>query len=318
MKAIVTGGAGFIGSHLVDRLINEGYDVTVVDSMFSGTMDNLKQHAKNPKLRVCEVDIRESDELNKIFAGHDVVFHLAAQANIRKSVVDHKSDLEHNLVGTMNILDAMIKNNIHDFVFASSSAIYGEATVRPTPEDYSPYQTSLYGASKYACEGFTEAYTEFAPIKFWAFRFANVVGERARRGVIWDFTHKLLANPKELEILGDGKQSKEYFHVQDCVNGIMTGYTKSSAKVNIFNIGLDEQTIVDRVADLVMEEMKLDKAKVKRKYSGGPRGWIGDNPLVVLSIKKLKSLGWKQTVPSEEAIRRTARWTLENVKSIAK
>jgi UDP-glucose 4-epimerase len=318
MKAIVTGGAGFIGSHLVDRLINDGYAVTVVDSMVCGTMDNLKQHAKNPKLKVHEIDIREADELKKIFAGHDVVFHLAAQANIRKSVVDHKSDLEHNLIGTMNILDAIIKNDIRDFVFASTSAIYGQATVMPTPEDYSPYQTSLYGASKYACEGFTEAYTEFAPIKFWAYRFANVVGERCRRGVIWDFTHKLLTNPKELEILGDGKQSKEYFHVQDCVNGIMTGYTKSTDKVNIFNIGLDEQTIVDKVADLIMEEMKLDKDKVKRKYSGGPRGWIGDNPLVVLSLKKLKRLGWKQTISSEEAIRRTTKWTLKNPRELSK
>jgi UDP-glucose 4-epimerase len=278
MKAVVTGGAGFIGSHLVDRLIEEEYSVSVVDSMFSGYMDNLKQHKGNPHLKVHKVDIKEADALNRIFEGHDVVFHLAAQANIRKSVVDHRSDLDNNLIGTLNVLDAMIKNKIKDLVFASTSAVYGEASLRPTPEDYSPFQTSLYGASKIACEAFTEAYTEFAPIKFWAFRFANVVGERCRRGVIWDFTHKLLSNSKELEILGNGKQSKEYFHVQDCVNGIMIGYHNSSEKVNIFNLGLDEQTLVDRVADLIMEEMKLDKAKVKRKYSGGPRGWIGDNP----------------------------------------
>jgi UDP-glucose 4-epimerase len=312
MKAIVTGGAGFIGSHVVDRLISEGYSVSVVDNMHAGYMDNLKQHSGSPLLKVHKVDIKEADELNKIFEGHDVVFHLAAQANIRKSVIDHRSDLDNNLVGTLNILDAMLKNNIRDLVFASTSAVYGEASLRPTPEDYFPFQTSLYGASKLACEAFTEAYTEFAPLRFWAFRFANVVGERCRRGVIWDFIHKLMNNSSELEILGDGKQSKEYFHVKDCVEGMMVGYRKAKEKVNIFNLGLDEQTLVDRVADLVMEEMGLDKSKVKRKYSGGPRGWIGDNPIVELSIKRIKSLGWKQSVPSEEAIRRTARWTIEN------
>jgi UDP-glucose 4-epimerase len=227
MKAIVTGGAGFIGSHLVDRLIKEGYEVSVVDNMYAGHMDNLMQHSGSPLLKVHKVDIKEADELNKIFEGHDVVFHLAAQANIRKSVIDHRSDLDNNLIGTLNILDAMLKNNIRDLVFASTSAVYGAASLRPTPEDYSPYQTSLYGASKLACEAFTEAYTEFSPLRFWAFRFANVVGERCRRGVIWDFTHKLMNNSSELEILGDGKQSKEYFHVKDCVEGIMIGYRKA-------------------------------------------------------------------------------------------
>lgn len=312
MKAIVTGGAGFIGSHLVDRLLKEGHSVTVVDNLSCGRMENLEQHSGDPRLVVHQVDIRDEEELNRIFAGHDVVFHLAAQANIRKSLVDHKSDLDNNLVGTLNILEAMIKNNIRDFVFASTSAVYGEATVKPTPEDYFPFQTSLYGASKLACEAYTEAYTEFAPLKFWAFRFANVIGERCRRGVIWDFTHKLQKNPSELEILGDGKQSKEYFHVKDCVEGILIGYRKASGKVNIFNLGLEEQTIVEKVADLVMEEMHLDKTKVKRKYTGGSRGWIGDNPLVVLSIEKIKNLGWKQSVPSEEAIRLTARWTIQS------
>ena len=224
MKAIVTGGAGFIGSHLVDRLVSDGYSVSVIDNMSCGTMENLKQHANNPKVKVYNADIRDAEALNKIFAGHDVVFHLAAQANIRKSAVDHKSDLDNNLVGTINILEAMLENKINDLVFASTSAIYGEATVRPTPETYMPIQTSLYGASKLACEAYVEAFGEFAPINFWAYRFSNIIGERCRRGVVWDFVQKLLKNPKELEILGDGKQSKEYLYVKDCVDGIMTGY----------------------------------------------------------------------------------------------
>jgi UDP-glucose 4-epimerase len=311
MKAIVTGGAGFIGSHLVDRLLSERYSVTVVDNLSCGCMENLKHHSGNPDLTVHTVDIRDAEKLTSIFAGHDVVFHMAAHANIRESLVNHKADLENNLIGTLNVLEAMYKNDIPDLVFASTSAIYGEASVTPTPEEYSPFQTSLYGASKLACEAYAEAFTKFTSTKFWAFRFANVIGERCRRGVVWDFIHKLLKNPSELEILGDGKQSKEYLHVKDCVQGIIIGYRKASNMVNIFNLGIDEQTLVDTVADTVIKEMGLKK--VKKKYTGGSRGWIGDNPLVQLSLDKIKKLGWMPTVTSEEAIRRTIRWTLDSV-----
>lgn len=310
LKAIVTGGAGFIGSHLVDRLLSDGYEVAVIDNMVCGRRDNLQNHRDDPRLVIHEIDIRKSEELNRVFSGHEVVFHLAAQANIRQSLNDHMSDLEHNLIGTISVLESMMKTGIQDFVFASTSAIYGQANVIPTPEDYFPVQTSLYGASKLACEAYAEAYTELAPLKFWAFRFANPVGERSRRGVIWDFVHKLTKDPTELEILGDGKQSKEYLHVEDCVNGIMTGYEKAKQRVNLFNIGLDEQTLVDQVADLVIQEMKLQN--VQRHYTGGPRGWVGDNPIVVLSLEKLKSLGWKPRITAETAIRRTVRWTLKD------
>jgi len=200
MKAIVTGGAGFIGSHLVDRLLDDGYSVTVVDNMSCGYMENLKHHSGSPRLTVHKADIKNAAQLDKLFAGHDVVFHIAAHANIRESFTNHRSDLENNLIGTLNILEAMAKNGIQDLVFASTSAVYGEAAVRPTPEEYSAVQTSLYGASKLACEAYAQAYTQFSPIRFWAFRFANVVGERCRRGVIWDFVHKLQKNPEELDL----------------------------------------------------------------------------------------------------------------------
>jgi len=309
MRAIVTGGAGFIGSHLVDRLLDDGYSVTVVDNMSCGYIENLKRHSSNPRLVVHNVDIKNAVQLEKLFAGHDVVFHMAAHADIRESLADHMSDLQNNLVGTLNILEAMTKNGIQDLVFASTSALYGEATVRPTPEDYFPVQTSLYGASKLACEAYAQAYTEFAPIKLWSFRFANVIGERCRRGVVWDFVHKLLKNPGELEILGDGKQSKEYLYVKDCVNGMMVGYRGASGKVNTFNLGMGEQTLVDRVADLAIEEMRL--RNVRRRYTGGPRGWIGDNAIVELALDRIEKLGWKPQLTSEEAIRRTIRWTLD-------
>lgn len=311
MKAIVTGGAGFIGSHLVDRLISDGYAVSVIDNMSCGTMENLKHHRDNPKLKVYTVDIRDAESISKIFVGHNVVFHLAAHANIRNSLANHKADLCNNLIGTINILEAMVKNKIHDLVFASTSAIYGAATVMPTPEDYMPSQTSLYGASKLACEAFAEAFTEFAPIRFWAYRFANVVGERCRRGVVWDFVHKLHENSAALEILGDGKQSKEYFHVSDCVNGIITGYRKSKEKINVFNLAIEENNIVDQVADIVAREMGLKN--VKLKYTGGSQGWVGDNSIVTLSIDKIKSFGWVPKISSQDSIARTARWTIQNI-----
>jgi UDP-glucose 4-epimerase len=310
MKAIVTGGAGFIGSNLVDRLLSDGYSVTALDNMYQGTMENLKHLKNNPKFKFYKVDIREAEKLKDIFAGHDVVFHLAAQANIKQSSLDHRCDLDNNLIGTINILEAMLANKINDLVFSSTSAVYGESDVRPTPESCASIQTSLYGASKLACEAFAEAYVGFSPINFWAYRFANIIGERERRGVIWDFVHKLLKTPQELEILGDGKQSKEYLYVQDCVNGIMTGYAKSHQRVNIFNLAIEENTQVDTVADVVIREMGLKN--VTRKYTGGPRGWIGDNPIVHLSIDKIKSLGWKPQLTSQQAIARTAQWAIKN------
>jgi nucleoside-diphosphate-sugar epimerase/very-short-patch-repair endonuclease len=640
-RALVTGGAGFIGSHLVDRLLEEGYSVTALDNLSEGKLKNL-EHLKNEKrFALQEADLKDALAVDKLVAGMDVVFHLAAHANIRTSLVDHRADLDNNLIGTLNILEAMTKHHIRDLVFASTSALIGEATIRPTPETYSGIQNSLYGASKLACvtakakiltkdgskkisdikvgdlvythknnlrkvvrtfkrlyygelvnvrlgasgghgfsrfptrphpelptnceisatpehpvltedggwkpigqirvgdkvsvvanrcvsckklipywtvtcsniclqkafpdirvkggmttrghrsynsilfsdpirkeewlrktlrtkrmnshefyvsllikeaggnsfkftgngqkvvggfcpdfvseelksiieyqgrsgaqdallnrdqekrlqtfrengysvlvldtkndflhpeqaiekirsfigesisivvrtdpefifvpvrkvgrkrmrnpkrplsvfnlevekdnsyicqgiamhncEGYCEAFTEFTDLRFWAFRFSNVVGERCRRGVIWDFVHKLLRNPHELEILGDGKQDKEYIYIKDCIDGIMTGYTKLDKKVNIFNLAVEDNKLVDQVADIVIGEMGLHD--VKRKYTGGRRGWIGDIPVVHLDISKLKNCGWSPRFSAEEAIARTAKWTIQN------
>jgi UDP-glucose 4-epimerase len=310
IRAMVTGGAGFIGSHVVDRLLEEGYEVTAVDNLSEGHLKNVA-HLKNDKrFSFVKLDLRDEKATEKVVAGNDVIFHMAAQANIRKSLTDHRGDLEHNVVTMINLLDGMIKHKVNDMVFASSSAVYGEATVVPTPEDYMPIQTSLYGASKLAAEAWSQAFAQFSPIKVWSFRFANVVGERCRRGVIWDFVHKLQKNPRELEILGNGKQSKEYLYVNDCVEGMMTGWRKAPGPVQAFNLGQPTQTLVDEVADIVTAEMKLKG--VRRNYTGGERGWIGDNKLVELSIEKMKKLGWTPKTTPEEAIRRTARWTLAN------
>ncbi len=274
-------------------------------------MRNL-EHLKNHKqIKFVRGDLRDSVLVKESVAGMDAVFHMAAHAKMRVSVADHRVDLEHNLIGTLNVLEAMVENEVHDLVFASTSAIYGEATIVPTPEEYIGIQTSLYGAAKLACEAYCESFVQFAPIKFWAFRFGTVLGERCRRGAIWDFEHKLRDNPSELEILGNGKQSKDYLYVKDCVDGIMIGYKKSSNPVNIFNLGLQEQTTVDGLASVVIETMGL--SSVKRKYTGGKRGWIGDNPVVYLSINKIKNLGWKPRMAALDCIRLTAKWTMQEI-----
>jgi UDP-glucose 4-epimerase len=295
---------------VVDRLLEEGYEVTAVDNLSEGHLENVAHLKKEKRFKFVKMDLRDANSTEKQVAGNDVIFHMAAQANIRKSLVDHRGDLEHNLVGMINLLEGMVKHKVNDLVFASTSAIYGEADVVPTPEDYMPVQTSLYGAAKLASESWAQAFVQFASIKIWSFRFANVIGDRCRRGVVWDFVHKLQKNPKELEILGNGKQSKEYLYVKDCVEGMMIGWRKAPGPVQAFNLGQPRQTLVDEVADIVIGEMKLDG--VKRRYTGGERGWIGDNKLVELSLEKMKRLGWVPKVPPEDAIRRTARWTLEN------
>jgi UDP-glucose 4-epimerase len=310
-KALVTGGLGFIGSHIVDRLLQDEWHVVVLDNLLTGHRSNLGHQKGNPRLKVIDGDIRNLETVSKCTRGCDAVFHLAAHALMRISFQDHRADLEHNIVGTLNVLESMVANKVPDFIFASTSALYGEAEVVPTPETHSGIQTSLYGAAKLAGEGYASAFAEFSPMKVWAFRFGTVLGERCRRGAIWDFTHKLLKNPSELEILGNGKQSKDYMSVKDCIDGIMLGYERSSNRVNIFNLGLQEQTTVDELADLVIEEMGL--SKVKKRYTGGARGWIGDNPVVYLSTKKVRGLGWKPSMSPVDAIRLTARWTLREV-----
>jgi len=310
-SALVTGGLGFIGSHLVDRLVEDGWRVTVLDNLLTGHRSNLAQQKNNPNIRVVEGDVRNLETVSRCSAGCDAVFHLAAHALMRVSVGDHRADLEHNVIGTLNVLESMARNNVEDFVFASTSALYGEAAVTPTPETYSGIQTSLYGAAKLAGEAYASAFTQFAKMKVWAFRFGTVLGERCRRGAIWDFEHKLLKNPAELEILGDGKQRKDYLYVGDCIQGIMTGYEKGGMPVNIFNLALEEQTTVDELADIVIQEMGV--RGVKKRYSGGARGWVGDNPVVYLSVKKIQALGWTPKMSATDAIRLTARWTLREV-----
>lgn len=310
MKAIVTGGAGFIGSHLVDRLLFDGYEVKVIDNLSTSTDKYLQLHKNNEKFSFIKMDILEFEKLKQEFAGFDVVFHFAANADIRQGLKDTYRDLEQNTIATYNVLEAMRLNNIKKIAFASSAAVYGEPKIFPTPEDCELIQTSFYGASKLASEALIQAFCEGFGFRGWIFRFVSVVGERHPHGVTFDFYHKLKADSNKLEIIGDGTQRKSYMYIGDCIDGIMLAYQNAEEKVNIFNLGWENYMNVNKVADIIIDELGLEN--VKYEYTGGDRGWVGDSPLVHLSIEKLKALGWQPKVSSEEGIRKTVRWLKEN------
>jgi UDP-glucose 4-epimerase len=305
-QALVTGGAGFIGSHLVDRLLREGVRVVAVDDFSHGTRRNLQHVPSEAPLDILELDILDKPGLRQALRGADAVFHLAAFADLRRSLADREADLRVNLLGMINLLEAMEEAGVRSLLYASTSSLYGEAEVVPTPEDYGPVQTSLYGASKLAAEAFAEAHTQLRDLRLWTFRFSNVIGERCRRGVVWDFVRKLRENPRRLEILGDGNQSKEYLYISDCIDGMMTGFSRSSGRVNRFNLATETNLTPVDVANLVVKEMGL--SHVQFEFSGGRSGWIGDNPIVNLDTSRLRALGWRPRVASEEAIARMARW----------
>jgi len=240
MKAIVTGGAGFIGSHLVDRLLNDGYDVKVIDNLSTSTDRYLQPHYDNEHFEFVKLDILELKRLKQEFAGYDVVFHFAANADIRRGLLDTHRDLEQNTIATYNILEAMRVNDIKEILFASSAAVYGEPATFPTPEDVQLIQTSFYGASKLGGEALIQAFCEGFGYRGWIFRFVSVVGERHPHGVTFDFYHKLKSDPARLEIIGDGTQRKSYMYIGDCIDGIMLAVLNAAEKVNIFNLGWEE------------------------------------------------------------------------------
>ncbi len=304
MKVLITGGAGFIGSHLVDRLLREGHYVTVIDNMSSGRPSNIEKHMNNKNFRFVRGDIRDIDLLKNITKGQDMVWHLAANADIRKGMEETRVDLENNVLGTYNLLEAMRHNNVNKMAFSSSSTVYGEATI-PTPENHSIVPISLYAASKIADEAAIECYAKSFGFRVWIFRFANIVGPRHRRGAIHDFILKLKEDPKSLLILGDGKQEKSYLYIDECIDCMQFAIEKSNDDVNIFNLGNDDKLDVNNIADIVIEEMKLKN--VKKTYTGGDRGWIGDIPKTFLAIDKIKGLGWKSKSNSLQTVKRTVK-----------
>jgi len=299
---LVTGGAGFIGSHLVDRLI-ESNRVTVLDNFSSGKMEFLEGHNSDPKFGLIEADLLDQEAVEAALVGKDLVFHLAANPDVKIGAEDTRTHLDQNVIATYNLLESMRKTGVSEIAFTSTSTVYGEAKVAPTPEDYGPLlPISLYGASKLACEALISAFCSTFEMRSWIFRFANIVGERGTHGVIVDFIKKLENDPKTLEILGSGRQRKSYLLVDDCVDAMIFSLADASDRVNVFNIGSKDSVDVTEIADVVAEKMGLEG--VRYRYTGGidGRGWRGDVKTMLLSIEAMERLGWTPRFNSRQSI----------------
>lgn len=309
-KILVTGGAGFIGSHLVDCLTEKGNRIIVFDNLSSGKIGFIENHLENPDFTLIKGDLLDHKAIERACKDIDLVFHVAANPDVRLGASDTKIHFDQNILATYNLLEAMRKNSVKKVVFTSTSTIYGEAHIMPTPENYGPLlPISLYGASKLACEALITSYSHTFDMQAWIFRFANIVGPRSTHGITVDFIRKLQENPIQLEILGDGKQEKSYLHVSECVDAILFAIEKSKEDVNIFNIGSEDTISATGIGRAIVEEMKL--SEVKFIYTGGSRGWKGDVPRMRLDIEKLKDIGWKPAYTSERSVRETARTLLE-------
>jgi UDP-glucose 4-epimerase len=310
MKVFITGGAGFIGSHLADKFLQNGHDVVVYDSLVTGHRHFIKHNLDNASYSLIEGDVLDYPLVKKSSAGCDLICHMQANADVRGGIHNTKIDLEQNIICTHNVLEAARENNIKKILFASSATVYGDPFIFPTPEDSQLVQTSLYGASKVSAESLIQAYCEAFGMQSWIFRFVSFLGNRYTHGVVFDFVKKLITNPAQLEILGDGGQKKSYLDVEDGVAAMLLALEKANDKINIFNLGNKTYMNVLTVADIICKEMKLDN--VRYNFTGGNRGWIGDSPFVHLDISRISSLGWIPKYSIEESVKRTAAYLLSN------
>ena len=303
---LVTGGAGFIGSHLVDMLVDSNR-VTVLDNFSSGKREFLEDHLNRPNFALLEGDLLDPAAIEAALDEIDLVFHLAANPDVKVGAEETRTHLDQNVVATYNLLEAMRRRGVYEIAFASTSTVYGEARIVPTPEDYGPLlPISLYGASKLACEALICAFCGTFDMRSWIFRFANIVGERGTHGVIVDFINKLKGDSAELEILGSGRQRKSYLLVDDCVEAMVYAIARAGGRVNVFNVGSNDSVDVTEIADVVVEKMNL--SGVKYRYTGGieGRGWRGDVKTMLLSTKAMEALGWRPSHTSREAIEAAA------------
>jgi len=306
VRTFITGCAGFIGSILADRLLRDGHEVVGYDNFSTGQANFVSQARDSSRFTLVTGDILDDAALTAAMRGSDLVFHLAANADVRFGT-DHPSrDLEQNTIGTFRVLDAMRKNGIKKIAFSSTGSVYGEPRVFPTPEDAAfPIQTSLYAAAKTAGEGLIQAFCEGFGMQSWIFRFVSILGERYSHGHVFDFYRSLRKDPSTLRILGNGKQRKSYLYVQDCIDAMLLAIAKAPDKVNIFNLGTDEVVEVNDSVGYLCEALGV---RPERTYSGGERGWVGDSPFILLDCKRIRALGWAPTLTIREGILNTLRY----------
>jgi UDP-glucose 4-epimerase len=310
MKAFVTGAAGFIGSNVVDRLLAGGHDVVGYDNFSTGQERFLEDARPSPAFRLVRGDVLSLDDLTAAMAGSDTVFHLAANADVRFGLDHPKRDLEQNTIATFHVLEAMRANGAKRIAFSSTGSVYGEAAVIPTPEDAPfPLQTSLYGASKLAGESLIQAYCEGFGFEGYIFRFVSILGERYSHGHVFDFYKHLRSNPGELTVLGNGKQRKSYLYIQDCIDAILTALAHRSLKPQVYNLGVDEFCEVNDSIGWITRHLGLSP---KLSYTGGDRGWVGDNPFILLDCSKIRALGWKPKITIQEGIIKTLEYLQKN------
>ena len=308
-KILITGGAGFIGSHLVDRLMMGGQNVTVFDNLSNGSLKNLESWLENEHFRFIKGDLKKLGDVGEAVKGIELVFHLAANPEVRVGETDPYIHFQENLMATFNLLEAVRKSaSAKTFVFFSTSTVYGEAAILPTPENYGPsIPISTYGASKLGCEALVSSYAHTFGLRALILRVANVVGSRATHGVIIDFINKLETDPRRLEILGDGTQKKSYLHIEDFIDATLrltSRFLDDEKKVDIYNVGSVDQIEVKKIAEVVAEEIGF--RDVDFVFTGGidgGRGWLGDVKIMLLSIDKLMKTGWKPKYNSEQAVR---------------
>lgn len=310
MRALVTGGAGFIGSTLVDRLLADGHHVVAYDNFSTGQetfLENARTHAAFSLVRG---DTLDPAALAGAMQGCEMVYHLAANADVRFGTDQPRRDLDQNTIATFNVLEAMRATGVRKIAFSSTGSIYGEAPVIPTPENAPfPVQTSLYGASKLAGEGLIQAYCEGFGFQSWIFRFVSILGERYTHGHVFDFYRSLRADPSRLRVLGNGRQRKSYLYIQDCIDAIFLAVERGQDKVNIFNLGTEEYCEVDDSIGWMTGHLGVSPA---RDYTGGDRGWIGDNPFIFLDTAKIRALGWRPTLSIRESVIRTVEYLQSN------
>ena len=309
-RCFVTGAAGFIGSNLTDRLLALGGEVVGFDNFSTGQDRFVESARQHPSFRLIRGDLLDLEQLTEAMGGCDMVFHLAANADVRFGTEHPRRDLDQNTIATWNVLEAMRRQNIRRIAFSSTGSVYGEAGVIPTPEDCPfPVQTSLYGASKLAAEGMIAAYCEGFGIEGYVFRFVSILGERYSHGHVFDFYKQLLEHPDHLKVLGNGRQRKSYLYVQDCVDAILCAVDTAPGRFNVLNLGTDEYCEVNDSIGWICERLGLAP---RLEYTGGDRGWIGDNPFILLECSRMRKLGWAPSKNIRQAVVRTVEYLVEN------